>query len=435
LFIRSSRENNFQFYPGIRQFCYFSDKKMKYVIIVGLLVAACFPVFGQKQFQTGYYIDNSGHKVTGKIHIPDLVAINRKGVLKIILNDDQRPSEVLLSDIVEVATGNDVKLHKYTVLLDDTNYYTIENTDRYQNLKSVTAFLNVLVEGTASLLAYESSNGPKFFFLKKDMLTPEQLTYKKYIENHQERENTDFRKQIYEKVHCPDQEFTDFSKLGYRRNELVAVFEHANDCSSSKSTIFKNEVKASSSAFTISAGVSQIMSRMAFKGTASAKASSTSYVGGIETCFKRKDSHMGAVLKLEIEHAEGGASLSPNPTTGYTYSFSTNSFNLGIGGSYFLTPETGKGFFAGVQGGFSLPSGFSKVSGKVYNANGTLVGFITEASYYNKPALYVNFSVGYNFTKRIGLAVVYDTPKRVCKENMTTSYSKLAVAFRYSFFD
>jgi len=409
---------------------------MNRFLLAGLMLAGLLPAFGQKNFQEGYYIDNAGNRFSGQIRVPGFGAVNNTGAtLRITNGDGQNAHEIPLSDVKEIVLGSDIKLRKFSVMLDDTNYYTLENRDKYPEYKAATVFLNTLVEGTSSLLAFESSNGPKFFYLKDNAAQPQQLIFKKYIEGNLIRENVGFRKQLFDNFRCLDESFSAFSKLEYTREALIVFFEKYNNCGGTgiekKGNTFHNESRAKYGAFTIYAGMADIQGTMSAKGLEPAKSSAAGFNFGAEGCFRKASGHFAGVIRFEIETARGNVSGNEGITRGYAYRFSTTSVNFALGGRYYMTPLKPSGLFLGASLGYSLASNLSSYEINYYNQNGSLTGSFRDI-FNNRPAAFASFSAGYQLTRKIGAELVYDTQKKILKDKMDTGYAKIGVALRYS---
>ncbi len=168
--------------------------------------------FAQATYEKGYYVDKSGAKIAGYIKIIDFESINDINSLDFKKELNDKNSKLELNNVTEFGVGTELKYQKATFQIDDVNLFKELNDQKELNYKTSTLFLNVLVEGEASLYAIAGSNGTKYFYKvdKKNNNAITQLTYKKYFADGIVKENTFFRNQLFMDVKCENQVFNDF---------------------------------------------------------------------------------------------------------------------------------------------------------------------------------------------------------------------------------
>jgi hypothetical protein len=95
--------------------------------------------------------------------------------------------------------------------------------------KKITAFLKVLVEGTATLLYYEQGE-VRCFFAKIDTNVMESLLYKEYLNGKTVKEIAPFRYYLYKHLKCNHITLKDIEALRYKEDDLVELFKKYNTC-------------------------------------------------------------------------------------------------------------------------------------------------------------------------------------------------------------
>ena len=128
------------------------------------------PSFAQIEFEEGYFIDNSGKKVS--CLIKNLDWKNNPTEFSYKLTPDSREQIHTLQSAVEFAVLNGAKYKKYDVNIDVSSDF-IDNLgfDKQPDFERKELFLKVLIESETTLLSYESRNLKRFFtapILKKD---------------------------------------------------------------------------------------------------------------------------------------------------------------------------------------------------------------------------------------------------------------------------
>ena len=205
-----------------------------------LLTSLLFSIilFGQNDFRAGYYIDNQGNKVEGFIKSVNLKSINdvsfRSFDFKKSLNQDAKKIDKL--NVIEFGITDDIKLQRVKAKIDDVNLDKDFGYYKEFTVKELYVFLNVLVEGSATLYSYEGGQGTKYLYKVQDKDdVAKQLLYKKYFKSpNMLDENNVFRQQLFYNVKCDDQTYNDFLNVKYIESELVAI--HGKTTSTKRSS-------------------------------------------------------------------------------------------------------------------------------------------------------------------------------------------------------
>ncbi|MEM6701045.1 MAG: outer membrane beta-barrel protein, partial [Bacteroidota bacterium] len=92
-------------------------------------------------------------------------------------------------------------------------------------------FLNVLLEGKASLLYYEYGRLEKYFY-QVDGGQVQQLVYKQYLAKNSRKllENNAFRTQLWDDLSCEVFSVTELNDVDYQKTDLLRYFESYNTC-------------------------------------------------------------------------------------------------------------------------------------------------------------------------------------------------------------
>lgn len=208
-----------------------------------MLLACTFLSFttsAQILFEQGYFIDNAGQRI--ECLIKNVGWKNNPTKIEYKLKEEAEPITLTVQDVKEFGISDLVKYQRFKVLIDRSS-----NSDNVNKLsitrggefKEELLLLKVIIEGKASLLAYEDKNLFRYFYNidgKKTM----QLVYKKYLEAESMRVmfNMDYRKQLYLDLNCGEQPPKDFGEVKYSKDDLKEIVIQYNDCKNVSSVNF-----------------------------------------------------------------------------------------------------------------------------------------------------------------------------------------------------
>ena len=134
---------------------------------------------------------------------------------------------------------------------------------------------------------------------------------------------------------------------------------------------------------------------------------------GIQTAF---DLGQGCAIAPRLEYLRITDSSTVGPIS---LSATDNIFSLGADFNYFFSGRTGKGFY--VLGGLGLANGSLSVSG----TDGTSSNQVTQ----NQTVLYPEGGAGYEFTRHVGLEVLY---KALNFKDVDLAVGGVPVSYSYS---
>jgi len=194
-----------------------------------LLLLTTSSLFAQINFEKGYFISSNGQKTDCYIKNVDWVSNPVDFEYKLTLEGDSKTGRI--SSVKEFSVPTIFKYQKHTVQVDmSDNELSKMSYDKNPEWKEKTVFLNVLVEGNATLYHYKDSDVSRFFF-KKQYTDITQLIFKSFITKDGDiAENNQFRQKLYTELQCESISRNRVSKLRCIKNDLTSFFVHYNAC-------------------------------------------------------------------------------------------------------------------------------------------------------------------------------------------------------------
>lgn len=173
--------------------------------------------------------------------------------------------------------------------LSENQVGSLSNTSEPQYENEV-VFLNVLIEGAASLFMYSDGYQTNYFYkVANSGIQP--LIYKKYKapDDAKIRENTRYRQQLWNDLKCPSFEINRFENIRYRKSDLLRLFQQYNECHQEEFTNFEQQRKEGRDLFNISVrpgfNYSTLSIRNEFYDHRDAESSQSSFRIGLEAEF------------------------------------------------------------------------------------------------------------------------------------------------------
>lgn len=387
----------------------------------------------------GYYITDSGQKVEGYFDTTDF---NDISLLKFKTSRNSNYSNFSVDGIKEYGINdNEFKFEKHTVQIDISDNGKNLSAQKNPEMKTETLFLNVIVEGDATLYSYTKDYKTKFFFTTKNRVgEPEQFIYKKYQSEEGVAENVSFRQQLFNTVRCSDQMIVDFFEVRYDKKELADIFKNYNNCTDSKYTYYYNGFrKKREIRYTVFAGIHKMNFGIS-EGfpPVNGRDVSTSYDFGFEAAYVLPSE------KFELFAQVAYQSISGENVDAYdqgyniltsTYKVDGAAINVFFGPRVnFLINEKNK-LFIDASFGMSFPVGLEvsrsarikAITGPEYDGDSDLFSAST--------SFCINFGVGYAFNDKFGLSLRYETNRDVLDDVYSpykTKINRLGLNLRYS---
>ncbi len=215
-----------------------------------MILGICSPaVVAQIEFEPGYYISNSGNRMEGLIKNQGWK--KNPVVFQFKTNELATPQNIGILDASEFEITGHLKYVRAAVPVDQsTDSRTQLSISMVPEFEPDTVFLNVLVEGEATLFEMENEVNKRYYFqLKGEEITP--LEFKKFLISSTEirsqktntkiRTNKTYQQQIRNSLNCSNINQDEIEKLEYKKRELVAVFTQFNECVNSDFIVYRGK--------------------------------------------------------------------------------------------------------------------------------------------------------------------------------------------------
>lgn len=388
------------------------------------------------QDQKGYYITDSGSRVDVYFKPTDFT---KPESLEIRKTETEEYHPLLISTIKEYGIEDQFKLVNKTVKADKSRS---SSSRYYSNFKEpdwekTELFLNVLVEGDASLYS-GIFNGEKKYFYSVDSkgIKLSQLVYKVYLYGNQIKENNDYLQTLYNEVRCSENNQVNFEALSYSESSLKKVFETYNECNGSQYKTYDNKgslkIEMHVSGY---AGASMNMLSAKTDGGSDSNSSLGFNIGG-EIMIVMPTSKLGGFLRMEYANATEIKTLTPFANTDRLVEESVLNagfLNIVLGPRYFISKNKNKkGLF--IDAAFGMNFAFGDLIKNQLATNTAGEHYIASSKTYSLAHnFYISTGVGYAISEKLGIEVRYDTPREVVDYNSNYKYSRLGLNFKYTF--
>lgn len=196
-------------------------------------------VFGQVNFEKGYYIDNNNQKIDCFIKNYDWQN-NPTGIEYKLTENSETVREEMLS-IKEFVIPGELKFIRADVKVDrsPTDLSFLSST-RNPIWSQEVQFLKVLIEGNATLYLFQDHNLKRYFYSVSDTLI-QQLIFKEYVtlnidHNKSFGTNSDYQYQLSKDVSCKNAGGLTPEEVKYEEKSLLKYFKTYNECEASPVT-------------------------------------------------------------------------------------------------------------------------------------------------------------------------------------------------------
>lgn len=215
---------------------------MKKHLLTLLLLVVAAPCFAQIEFESGYFITNSGQKTDILIKNIDWKSNPQ--------NFEYKASEAsaveieTLKNIKEFGVSNLSKFVRATVNIDQSSVNTSDlSRDKNPVYISETVFLRALIEGDYNLYEYAEGNMKKYFYSKNGG-SIEPLVYKQYLSAdalNKIMTNNTYQQQLLNDLKCDGITLKMVQSTDYDRDDLMKFFKAYNVCSKQEITYFQRK--------------------------------------------------------------------------------------------------------------------------------------------------------------------------------------------------
>lgn len=200
----------------------------------------CISASAQVKFEPGYFISNNGQKTICFIRNKDKNVSPVKFQYKLSENGDIQVATIDSVSSFEIL-NTIYKFQRFKVKIEHSGI-DIKNLLDQKNIvfNDEILFLQVLVEGNASLYVYNAADGVKKFFYSINNGSVNPLVYYKYLdEGNTIGEMNGFKQQLQNDLQCSAITTESLKRIHYTESELVQLFTKFNQC---KDVNYKNTV-------------------------------------------------------------------------------------------------------------------------------------------------------------------------------------------------
>ncbi|MXN91816.1 hypothetical protein GR160_11320 [Flavobacterium sp. Sd200] len=399
----------------------------------------CSVIAYAQDIQQGYYIDASGQKTEGYFSYGNFA---EPSTLKFGNSPEGNFEDFKYNDIMEYGVDGDFKYQKVTVDLEISTIKANEVSKvRNPEWASKTIFVNVLLEGDASLYSYYSPGGKLFFYKVDSKNVPlTQLVYKKYYTPENEVAISRFyQQQLLTDVNCNGQDTKDFSKVRYSQSSLEKLFTEYNQCKGGQlKTYGAKKDRSVKLEFTVFAGVNY--SGMKLDNTNPPISDNTNTEAGFgfggEVAITIPSRKFSFFVKADYERMSTDFVREWREGESYvktSYIIDVNIINVYAGARYNYMLNSNNKLYADAAVVTGLPSG----SFERHYYSGTSSDPYTGQLYETKPGkdMFFNFGLGYTLNNKYGIEFRVDTPRDFFKDALypleTSSY-RMSLNLRYT---
>ncbi|WP_235294612.1 hypothetical protein [Portibacter lacus] len=185
-------------------------------------------VFGQINFKQGYYVNTTGEKVEGLISNSDWS--DHPSVFYFKSSPESLNVELGINDAIEYGIEGQSKFQKHIVDIDRSLSSRVGMSNKRNPIfEKDTLFLSVVIEGSISLLKYESNQYFRYFY-KETGKAPIQLIYKKYYKSSDQiGQNKEFQQQIKNLSVNGSMSDSEMGRIQYNERSLFRIFKELNE--------------------------------------------------------------------------------------------------------------------------------------------------------------------------------------------------------------
>lgn len=377
-----------------------------------LLLILVFSLNAFAQNQPGYYITKDKKTVKGYFKTADFT---NSDLLMFSETEDGKPEKLATDRISEYGIDGQYRLVKTTVNIDrSTTNYTTARTNTIADWVEQTVFLNVIVQGKASLYSYDSEWGTKYFYSVNGE-RPAQLLYRVYkLTDGRKAESFEFRSQLYANLKCDGQLVSDFLNVKYNRDELTAVVQNYNKCNNAENLAFENETGHKlTGKYSVFAGVQSTTFSVENSVVKLDKGTDVNFSIGAEASLVMPSKKYEFFVRVEYEKVTGkssGTIYMPSHRIDIDNELEGGLLNVMIGPRFSFINTDKHNFFGDVA--FGLSNGLGDITETyVATTNGGTKGAEVKTVYDLGSTFSINAGVGYMFAGKYGAVLRYEIPR------------------------
>jgi hypothetical protein len=406
--------------------------------IIALFFTLLLSALGNAQDFNGYYITTKGETVRGFFKNGDF---SNPESLQFKKTAGEAYAPLPVDGLTEFGIEDQFKYEKHTVKVDNTNLASNRPGENKEvTFTTHTLFLNVLVEGDASLYSHTGDMGTKYFYsVKSKDVAINQLIYKKYSTGAMGlAENNQYKQQLYTTLVCGEQNVNNFTGIRYNASTLSSAIQRYNQCVGSTSSTFGNKAGRKAKVnYIVFAGLYSTSFSISDSGIETNTSSEMSYGGGIEAALTLASEKFTFFARAEYEkvnHKVTSVNVGPWPTlitTTSTYDLDASIINIYMGPRYNLLLGTKHKFYIDVAAAMAIPTGSLDVT---RNIKGTTINETDQGDFNLNGGFYGNFGIGYVFNNKFGVDFRFDTNRSLLRNayNITNTLNRMGINLRYT---
>ncbi|MEE1898899.1 hypothetical protein V1389_11155 [Flavobacterium rakeshii] len=401
-----------------------------YVLLVAFFFAT---ITSYAQENKGYYVTNGDVRINGYFKSDNF---SNPTDLEFKKDNSDTFEKLELQAIKEYGVDNQYRMIKKKVLVDKSKSSSVKYYSNFKDpdWEKETLFLNVVVDGDASLYSCVYNGENKFFYqVDSKQIKLNQLVFKKYVFNNSDiKENNTYKQDLSNNIKCDDSGIN-FGSLSYTENALKKVFVAYNKCKGSDYAVYENK-GATKIEFYLSAYAGATLNMLATKTEGgSANDNALGFTIGAEAAIVMQSSNLGGFLRLDYTKSSELKTITPDAKTSRLEEESkldVSCFSVLVGPRYYFNEGLNKkGFY--LDAGFGMGFASGELVTTQYGTGEYYVG--STKTYDLAHNFYLSVGFGYALSDKMGVEVRYDTPREVVDYNSNYKFSKLGMNFKYTF--
>ncbi|WP_417942121.1 tRNA modification GTPase [Flavobacterium sp. RS13.1] len=214
----------------------------KKILFLTIALILSINSYSQIAFENGYFITDDGKKTDCLIENIDWKNTPLEFRYKLLQNQDVQNADI--QTVKEFGINGQSKFIRSVVKIDrSSKFIEYMSKEKKPVFNEEKLFLQVLIEGNATLFLFTDVNVRRFFY-KIDDSEIKQLVYKPYLAHEDSiAHNNYFREQLYIDLKCESIKQNEYEKLNYKKNDLTSLFLKYNKCNNSEFVDFENKEK------------------------------------------------------------------------------------------------------------------------------------------------------------------------------------------------
>ena len=385
--------------------------------IFTLFAVLFFSIQAMAQDQPGYYITSDGQRTEGFFKTSNFYDATTLDFRKA---DEAEFTRLITDNILEYGINGQFRFRKFSV----------DNS---------ALFLNVVIEGNATLYSYSNKNIIYYYTVSGKQEQPVKLeVVEARGKQARKAENNKFREQLKQDVSCPNNTIN-FDRLQYKESDLDEVFTQYNQCTGATQVTYKNSTaKVTPVYFTLVAGLHNMNYNIDNMSTPYEDSNTLSAGLGVEGAYRFGKTGLEGFARLEFEHFSTSIKKNfPQPTGGYEINYfdiNTTVVDLFVGPRYNFVLNDNNKLFIDASFGVSVP--FGDMSESTELVEGTNVTLLSREKHDLDTAVCGNFGIGYAYSNKYGIAIRYETNREFFNNDntgYTGQFSRIGVNLRYTF--